>query len=83
MPSMTIRPGSHIRLKGQSQYVPDFLVVRCEGDQCWVRQQTWNLDAQLQIGVTQIAIPDVDPAIMAQAGGKIVSLNEYRMRRKG
>ncbi|MBD0334912.1 MAG: hypothetical protein ICV62_05450 [Cyanobacteria bacterium Co-bin13] len=83
MPSMTIRPGSQIRLKGQSEYVPDFLVVRCEGDQCWVRQHTWNCDAQLQIRVTQIAIPDVDPAILAQSGGKIVSLSEYRMRRKG
>lgn len=83
MPSMTIRPGSHIRLKGQSEYVPDFLVVRCEGDQCWVRQQTWNFDAQLQIQVTQIDIPDVDPDVVAESGGKIISLREYRMRRKG
>lgn len=82
MPSLTIRPGSHIRLKGQSEYVPDFLVVRCEGDQCWVRQQTWTPDAQLQIRVTQIAIPEIDPELIARSAGKVVSLAEYRMRRK-
>lgn len=82
MPSLTIRPGSHVRLKGQSDYVPDFLVVRCEGDQCWVRQKTWNLEAQLQVRVTQIAIPDIDPTLPAVLSGKVVSINEYRMRRK-
>lgn len=82
MPSLTLRPGSPVRLKGQSEYVPDFLVLRCEGDQCWVRQKTWNPDAQLQVRVTQIAIPDVDPVILAESRGKVVSLSAYRLRRK-
>lgn len=93
MPSLTVRPGSSIRLKGQSDYIPDFLVVRCEGDQCWVRQQTWSPDAQLQIRVTQIAIPagpiTADGTPMGEAlrshrePCEVISMAEYRMRRKG
>ncbi|HEY9879866.1 MAG TPA: hypothetical protein V6D29_15535 [Leptolyngbyaceae cyanobacterium] len=102
MPSLTIRPGSNVRLKGQSEYVPDFLVVRCEGDQCWVRQKNWTPEAQLQIRVTQIAIPT--EAITADGTSisgtslgsmpaheaprshrkpcEVISMAEYRMRRK-
>ena len=63
MASLTIRPGSRIRLKGQDSHVPDFIVVRCERDQCWVRQQGWNPDTQLNVRFSQISIPTAEAAV--------------------
>ena len=58
MPSLTLRTGAFVRLKGQPQDLPDFLVERCQGDRCWIRQQTWGPHVQLKIKVTQIEIPE-------------------------
>lgn len=83
MPSLTIRPGSHVRLKGQSECVPDFLVVRCEGDQCWVRQQSWSPDTQLHIQITEIAVPGgKEAAPFPRKKAKVISLSEYRQKRE-
>ncbi|MEO0489663.1 MAG: hypothetical protein AAF215_02825 [Cyanobacteria bacterium P01_A01_bin.123] len=57
MPSLVIRPGAFVRLKGQPEDWPDFLVVHCSGDRCWVRQRDWQPRMQLHILTTQIAIP--------------------------
>jgi hypothetical protein len=57
MASLTIRPGSRIRLKGQDSHVPDFIVVRCDRDQCWIRQQNWHSTIQLNVRFSQILIP--------------------------
>jgi len=58
MASLTIRPGSQVRLKGQDDHVPDFLVIRCDRDRCWIRQQDWGPDAELNVRFTQLFIPD-------------------------
>jgi hypothetical protein len=58
MASLTIRPGSRIRLKGQATHIPDFLVVRCDRDHCWVRQDDWNSEVELNVRFNQIWIPD-------------------------
>jgi hypothetical protein len=59
MASLTIRPGSWVRLKGQDDHVPDFMVVRCDRDRCWLRQQTWGPEAELTVRFSQILVPEV------------------------
>jgi hypothetical protein len=96
MASLTIRPGSRIRLKGQDSHVPDFIVVRCDRDQCWIRQQNWHPTIQLNIRFSQILIPS-EQALMAavatmadapSAGGldndyldKVIYLEDYRRQK--
>ena len=58
MPSLTLRTGAFVRLKGQPKDLPDFLVEHCQGDRCWIRQQTWGPNVHLKIKVTQIEIPE-------------------------
>ncbi|NET40061.1 MAG: hypothetical protein F6K19_50315 [Cyanothece sp. SIO1E1] len=58
MPSLAIRPGVFVRLKGQPEDLPDFLVDRCVGDRCWLRQQSWGKHVQLRVRITQIAVPE-------------------------
>jgi hypothetical protein len=95
MASLTIRPGSRIRLKGQDSHVPDFIVVRCERDQCWVRQQTWHPATQLNVRFTQILIPPIETieTALSQASANrddvsalerpnnVIYLDHYRQRR--
>jgi hypothetical protein len=47
-----------VRLKQQPWDLPDFVLERCEGGCCWVRQPSWGPHIHLRIAVTQIAIPD-------------------------
>jgi hypothetical protein len=47
-----------VRLKQQPWDLPDFILDRCLGNLCWVRQQSWGPNVYLRIPVTQIAIPD-------------------------
>lgn len=58
MASLILRPGARVRLKGQDSTIPDFYVVRCDRDRCWVRQQGWSPEVQLNIQFNQILIPD-------------------------
>lgn len=57
MASLTIRPGSQVRLKGQDDHVPDFLVLRCDRDRCWVRQQGWAPGTELNVSFKQLLVP--------------------------
>ncbi|NJL85426.1 MAG: hypothetical protein HC886_04755 [Leptolyngbyaceae cyanobacterium SM1_1_3] len=57
MPALTLRCGKFIRLKGQPHDLPDFVVLQCRGDRCWIRQQSWGPHVQLQVKVTQVEIP--------------------------
>ena len=85
MPSLTIRPGSRIRLKGQSEAVPDFLVVGCENELCWIRQQNWSPAVRFSVKFTQISIPDPqteDQAIPTRPRAEVICLETYRRRRQ-
>jgi hypothetical protein len=57
MASLTIRPGSQVRLKGQDDHVPDFVVVRCDRDRCWVRQQSWPPGSEINVSFKQLWVP--------------------------
>jgi hypothetical protein len=57
MASLTIRPGSQVRLKGQDDHVPDFVVVRCDRDRCWIRQQGWAPGSELNVSFKQLLVP--------------------------
>jgi hypothetical protein len=86
MASLTIRPGSRIRLKGQAAHTPDFFVVRCDRDRCWVRQYGWNPEAELNVRFTQIYIPDAEDASMdsddnAPVLDNVVYMDDFRQRR--
>jgi hypothetical protein len=37
-----LRPGSFVQLHNQPEDLPPFLLIRCRGGRCWVRQQTWG-----------------------------------------
>lgn len=83
MPSLTLRSGSPIRLKGQPRAIPDFLVIRCEGDRCWVRQHTWSPEAELTVRISQISIPDSDESLFSAIDSpNLVSLGLYRFRKQ-
>lgn len=82
MPSLNLKPGSPIRLKGQPEAIPDFLVVRCLRDRCWVRQSSWKPDVELAVRITQIAIPDLEELLSTHpCPENVVSLGLYRFRR--
>ncbi len=85
MASLTIRPGSRIRLKGQSAHIPDFFVVRCDRDRCWVRQQNWKPEVELNVRFTQISIPEAggEPKVEAPSPPRdnVVYLEDYRRRK--
>ncbi|WOD40394.1 hypothetical protein [Nodosilinea sp. E11] len=57
MASLTIRPGSQVRLKGQDDHVPDFVVTRCDRDRCWIRQHDWAPDTELTVSFKQLLVP--------------------------
>lgn len=90
MASLTIRPGSRIRLKGQAAHIPDFFVVRCDRNHCWVRQQEWNPEVELNVRFTQILIPEDKaswsepvPAGEGEASpslDNVVYMDDYRQR---
>ncbi|MGF1568905.1 MAG: hypothetical protein ACFCVD_12690 [Nodosilinea sp.] len=72
MASLTIRPGSRVRLKGQDSHVPDFFVVRCDHEKVCLRQPDWSPEAQLNVHFTQILVPDVEgrvPPLLQAVGG--------------
>ena len=54
MASLTIRPGSRVRLKGQDDHIPDFVVVRCDRDRFWIRQQDWAPGAEINVSFKQL-----------------------------
>ena len=82
MPSLTLKPGSPIRLKGQPKEIPDFLVIRCSKDRCWVRQSKWNPEVELAIQITQIDIPNSDELVLPGNGyANVISLGLYRFRK--
>jgi hypothetical protein len=75
MASLTLRPGARVRLKGQAAHVPDFYVVCCEYDQCWVRQHNWSPDAAINVRFSQLFIPDLSSvAPAAVVGGSALAL---------
>jgi hypothetical protein len=57
MASLIIRPGSRVRLKGQDDHIPDFVVVRCDRDHCWIRQPDWAPDAEINVSFEQLFVP--------------------------
>lgn len=67
MASLTIRPGSRVRLKGQDDHVPDFVVVRCDRDRCWIRQQAWASNAELNVSFKQLWVPPEPGSILPSA----------------
>jgi len=95
MASLTIRPGSRIRLKGQADHIPDFFVVRCDRDHCWVRQDDWKPEVELNVRFNQIWIPEgeggsVEPDLTPLApvprdsrgsDDNVIYLEDYRHRR--
>ena len=85
MASLTIRPGSRIRLKGQAAHIPDFFVVRCDHDHCWVRQQDWTPETTLNVRFSQILIPDSDNPEAAESlpsvPDNVVYMDDFRRRR--
>lgn len=75
MASLTLRPGARVRLKGQAAHVPDFYVVRCEHDQCWVRQHNWNPDTAINVRFSQLFVPDLSSVTpVAVVGGSALAL---------
>ncbi|MBE9137548.1 hypothetical protein IQ254_10045 [Nodosilinea sp. LEGE 07088] len=85
MASLTIRPGSRVRLKGQDDHVPDFLVVRCDRDRCWIRQEHWAPDAELNISFKQLWVPPEAGATLplalaeqVKAAGLLATHGDYR-----
>ncbi len=57
MASLTIRPGSRVRLKGQDDHIPDFVVTRCDRDHCRIRQHDWAPDAEINVSFKQLFVP--------------------------
>ncbi|TVQ08442.1 MAG: hypothetical protein EA368_12015 [Leptolyngbya sp. DLM2.Bin27] len=57
MASLTIRPGSRVRLKGQDDHIPDFVVTRCDRDHCWLRQQDWASGTAINVSFKQLFVP--------------------------
>ena len=85
MASLTIRPGSRVRLKGQDDHVPDFVVVRCERDRCWIRQQDWAPDTEINVSFKQLWVPPeagstLPPALaeQAKATGLLAAHGDHR-----
>lgn len=75
MASLTLHPGARVRLKGQDAHVPDFYVVRCEYDHCWVRQHNWSPEAVINVRFSQLFIPDLSSvAAAAVVGGSALAL---------
>jgi hypothetical protein len=89
MASLTIKPGSRIRLKGQADHIPDFYVVRCDRDHCWVRQDDWSPEVELNVRFNQIWIPEGEgtPSIVETPNSdldrhdNVIYLEDYRHRR--
>lgn len=85
MASLTIRPGSRVRLKGQDDHVPDFVVIRCDRDRCWVRQQDWAPAAELNVSFKQLWVPPepgstlpVGLAKQVKAAGLVAAHSDHR-----
>ncbi|HSM81682.1 MAG TPA: hypothetical protein VLS96_08350 [Nodosilinea sp.] len=76
MASLTIRPGSRVRLKGQDDHVPDFLVVRCDRTRCWVRQEGWAPGTEINVSFKQLLVP-------AEAGATLSLALAERARASG
>lgn len=72
MASLTIHPGSRVRLKGQDDHVPDFIVVRCDRDRCWIRQEGWAPDAELNVSFKQLWVPPEAGSTLSMALAKQV-----------
>ncbi|MEB3314293.1 MAG: hypothetical protein VKL98_09125 [Cyanobacteriota bacterium] len=83
MASLTIRPGSRVRLKGQDHHVPDFLVVGCSHHHCWLRQQNWHPQARLMVTFSQLLVGEAPAVPQAPAGpaDNVICLATYRQRR--
>lgn len=89
MASLTIRPGSRVRLKGQDQHVPDFLVVGCSHQHCWLRQQNWHPQARLMVTFSQLLVAEAPPSVPQPPQGptqerptnKVICLATYRQQR--
>lgn len=85
MASLTIRPGSRVRLKGQDQHVPDFLVVGCSHHHCWLRQQNWHPQARLMVTFSQLLVAEAPPPGVLQnperPPNNVICLATYRQRR--
>lgn len=37
-----LAPGLFVRLTDQPEDMPDFVLDYCQGDRCWIRQQSWG-----------------------------------------
>lgn len=75
MASLTLRPGARVRLKGQAAHVPDFYVVCCDYDHCWVRQHNWSPDTAINVRFSQLSIPDLSSvSAVVAAGGSALAL---------
>ncbi|MFH7245028.1 MAG: hypothetical protein ACHWZW_19500 [Spirulina sp.] len=69
MASLLLRPGARVRLKGQDDHVPDFYVVRCDHDRCWIRQPNWNPEATMDVRFTQLFVPGPTSSVSMVSGG--------------
>jgi len=68
MASLTLCPGARVRLKGQDDQVPDFYVVRCEHDRCWIRQRNWNPEVSITVQFSQLFVPGPSSIVRASGG---------------
>ena len=49
-----LKPGKFVRLKGQPNDLPDFVLERYLGGFCWIRQQTWGQRIRWKVDVANI-----------------------------
>ena len=49
-----LKPGKFVRLKGQPNDLPDFVLERYLGTFCWIRQLAWGQCVQWKVSVARI-----------------------------
>ena len=49
-----LKPGTFVRLKDQPDDLPDFVLERYLGNDCWIRQQSWGNQVQWKVNASMI-----------------------------
>jgi hypothetical protein len=49
-----LQPGSFVCLHNHPHDLPPFLVIRCQGGRCWVRQQSWGRQLHWEVAHRQL-----------------------------
>jgi hypothetical protein len=44
-----LRPGSFVWLRNHPDDLPPFQLIRCHGERCWVRQQSWGRQVHWEV----------------------------------